>query len=75
MIFLFTLEGAMHGLLAIVAASIYGIPWIVFFAKKGISLPEVTDSYGFALSNRIFPFGSTVMAATCSENEPELSSV
>jgi ABC-type lipoprotein release transport system permease subunit len=52
---LFTLEGALHGVLAAVVAAIYGIPLLVTFAKHGWALPQAMDSYGFAIGERLFP--------------------
>ena len=52
---LFTLEGAMHGILAIGLGAIYGIPWIIFYSKTGMKVPEATEEYGFALAERLFP--------------------
>lgn len=52
---LFTLEGAMHGLLAAGMAAIYGIPMLVYFAHKGWALPDAYDSYGFAIGEKLFP--------------------
>jgi len=52
---LFTLEGAMHGILAIGVAAIYGIPWIIFYSKTGMKVPEATEEYGFALAGRLYP--------------------
>jgi len=52
---LFTLEGAMHGVLAAIVAAIYGIPLLSYFASKGWALPDMTDSYGFALGEKLFP--------------------
>ena len=52
---LFTLEGALHGLLAAGMAAIYGIPLLVYFATKGWALPDVYDSYGFAIGEKLFP--------------------
>jgi len=51
---LFTLEGAMHSVLAAIVAAIYGIPFLVWFSKTGWALPEGTD-FGFALGEKIFP--------------------
>jgi ABC-type lipoprotein release transport system permease subunit len=51
---LFTLEGAMHSVLAAFVAAIYGIPFLVWFSKTGWPLPEGTD-FGFALGEKIFP--------------------
>ena len=52
---LFTLEGAMHGILAIGVAAIYGIPWIIFYSKRGMKIPQATEEYGFALAGRLYP--------------------
>jgi len=52
---LFTLEGALHGVLAAIVAAIYGIPLLTLFAKKGWALPGSADSYGFAFGQKIFP--------------------
>ncbi|MBI1923119.1 ABC transporter permease [Candidatus Poribacteria bacterium] len=52
---LFTLEGAMHGVLAALVAAVYGIPLLVYTAHKGWALPESTDSYGIAIGEKIFP--------------------
>jgi len=52
---LFTLEGAMHAILAAVVAAVYGTPLLIYIASTGYGLPEATDSFGFAMGNRIFP--------------------
>jgi putative ABC transport system permease protein len=52
---LFTLEGALHGVLAAAVAAIYGIPLLVMFAKHGWTLPQAMDSYGFAIGEKLFP--------------------
>ena len=52
---MFTLEGALHAILAAVAATIYGLPLLVHMATTGYGLPEASDSFGFAMGNRIFP--------------------
>lgn len=52
---LFTLEGAMHSVLAAIVAAIYGIPFLVWFSKTGWPLPEGTEDFGFALGEKIFP--------------------
>jgi ABC-type lipoprotein release transport system permease subunit len=54
-IWLFTIEGAMHAVLAALVAALYGIPFLAWFAKTGFALPESTDSFGFALGEKIFP--------------------
>jgi putative ABC transport system permease protein len=52
---LFTLEGAMHAILAAILAAVYGIPLLLYVASTGYGLPEATDSFGFAMGNKIFP--------------------
>ena len=54
-IHLFTLEGAMHAVLAAIVAAIYGLPLLIWVATIGYGLPEASDSFGYALGNRIFP--------------------
>ncbi|CAG36512.1 ABC transporter permease [Desulfotalea psychrophila] len=62
---LFTLEGTMHGILAIFVAAIYGIPLLYIQATWGIPMPEITDSYGLAISDRIFPiYGASLIFTT-----------
>lgn len=52
---LFTLEGALNGILAVIAAAIYGTPLLILFAKYGISIPGAADSFGFAMGSRLLP--------------------
>jgi len=62
---LFTLEGAMHSILAAVVAAIYGIPLLVYFSKQGWAMPEATDSYGFAFGEKLFPtYGAGLVIGT-----------
>jgi putative ABC transport system permease protein len=52
---LFTLEGAFHGILAAFIAAIYGIPLLGYVARVGWELPTATDTFGFALGEKLFP--------------------
>jgi ABC-type lipoprotein release transport system permease subunit len=52
---LFTLEGALHGILAILVGAVYGTPLLVYFATKGLAIGESFDSYGFALGEKMLP--------------------
>ncbi len=63
---LFTVEGAMHGLLAAIVAAFYGIPLLGYFAARGLSLPkQVSDSMGLAIAERIFPvYGALLILGT-----------
>ncbi|TKB08208.1 ABC transporter permease [Desulforhopalus sp. IMCC35007] len=64
---LFTMEGAMHGILAAFVAAIYGIPLLTMQARWGIPMPDITDNYGLAISDRIFPIYSAglITGTTC----------
>lgn len=62
---LFTLEGAMHSVLAAVVAAIYGIPLLLWSAKKGMAMPESVDDYGIALGDVILPvYGTGLVIGT-----------
>ena len=52
---LFTIEGALHSVLAALVAAVYGIPLLAYFANTGMGLPSATDNFGFALGERLFP--------------------
>jgi len=63
---LFTLEGAMHSVLAAVVAAIYGIPLLLWSAKTGWAMPESADEYGIAgISEALFPvYGTGLVIST-----------
>lgn len=62
---LFTLEGALHSLLAAAVAALYGIPLLLYSSEKGWAMPEVVDSYGFAIGEKLFPaFSSGLIIGT-----------
>jgi len=64
-VMLFTIEGAMHAVLAAIAGAIYGIPFLMWFAKKGISLGASSSDYGFAISNTMYPvYSGTLIVGT-----------
>ena len=45
--------------------AIYGIPLLSLFASKGWTLLETTDSYGFALGEKLYPvFTLSIIAGT-----------
>jgi putative ABC transport system permease protein len=52
---LFTIEGALHSVLAAIVAAIYGIPLLGYIATRGWELPKAADSFGYALGERLFP--------------------
>ena len=55
---LFTLQGAIHSVLAAGVGAIYGIPLLTYMAKTGFGLPATTDDFGYSLGSRIFPIYS-----------------
>ncbi|MDP2886920.1 MAG: FtsX-like permease family protein [Ignavibacteria bacterium] len=58
---LFTLEGALHGILAAAIGAVYGIPLLTYIAREGWALPQGTDSFGYALGEKIFPVYSAAL--------------
>jgi len=52
---LFTVEGAMHSVLAVFAGAVYGIPLLVRHAVNGISIPLKSSDFGVAMSERLYP--------------------
>jgi len=52
---LFTLEGALHGILAFIVGGIWGIPLMVWTAKSGIALPELMGDFGLAMASSLYP--------------------
>ena len=63
---LFTFEGALHGILAILIGAVYGIPLLSLLARNGIALPqESMDSFGFAISDTLYPsYGLELITGT-----------
>lgn len=62
---LFTLEGALHSVLAAIVAAIYGIPLLLYSAKKGWAMPEAVDDFGMALGEALFPvYGTGLIVGT-----------
>ena len=54
-VILFTFEGTMYSILAIILGSIYGIPLFVYLGKTGMGMPEVSQEMGLAVAERIYP--------------------
>ncbi|MGB1204224.1 MAG: ABC transporter permease [Chitinophagales bacterium] len=52
---LFTVEGSMYSLFAMIVGCIFGIPLFIYLAKTGIAFPEMTQDMGIAMATRIFP--------------------
>ena len=52
---LFTIEGAMHSVLAAILAAVYGIPLLAYQASVGWTMPGGTDDYGMTIAETIYP--------------------
>jgi len=51
---LFTIEGALHSVLAALVGAVYGIPVLAYMARHGLALPKVIDSMGYAIGERLY---------------------
>jgi ABC-type lipoprotein release transport system permease subunit len=61
---LFTIEGALNSVLAGLLAALYGIPFLAFQSKTGISISGAGKEYGLALADKIFPAYSFGLVVT-----------
>ena len=68
---LFTTEGGLHSLLAVILAAAWGGPLLLLSATKGIPLPYDTSDFEFLIGQRMFPtysavfiIGSIIIVAT-----------
>jgi len=52
---LFTVEGAMHAILAVIVGAVYGIPFLLWQINIGFTMPAGTDDMGIAIAETIFP--------------------
>jgi len=52
---LFTIEGAMHAVLAAVLSAAYGIPFLLWQANNGWTLPVEASDYGMAMAQTLYP--------------------
>jgi putative ABC transport system permease protein len=52
---LFTVEGAMHGILALGAGAVYGIPLLALTMAKGIPVPQIMSDMGMPVAHVLYP--------------------
>lgn len=52
---LFTVEGTMHAILAAMAATIYGLPLLIWQAKVGWTMPVDASEFGMAMAQTLYP--------------------
>jgi ABC-type lipoprotein release transport system permease subunit len=62
---LFTIEGALHGVLALMVGAAYGIPLLVVTLAKGISVPEMMGGIGMPVPQVLYPvYGLRLVVGT-----------
>ena len=62
---LFTVEGAMHAILAVIVGAVYGIPFLLWQVNIGFTMPAGTDDMGMAIAETIFPaYGLGLIVST-----------
>jgi putative ABC transport system permease protein len=62
---LFTVEGAMHAILAVIVGAVYGVPFLLWQINIGFTMPAGTDDMGLAIAETIFPvYGAGLIAGT-----------
>ncbi|HCC69665.1 MAG TPA: ABC transporter permease [Bacteroidales bacterium] len=52
---IFTVEGAMHSILAVLLGALWGIPLLAWLSKTGFGMPLSADEFGLAMAERIYP--------------------
>ncbi len=52
---LFTVEGTMHAVMAAMAATAYGLPFLLWQAKVGWTMPMDTSQFGMAIAQTLYP--------------------
>jgi len=52
---LFTIEGAMHSVMAALLAAIYGFPLLAYQASVGWTMPGGVDDFGMTIAETIYP--------------------
>jgi putative ABC transport system permease protein len=61
---LFTVEGAMHSVLAAVVSAVYGIPFLAWQAKVGWTIPMDASEFGMAMAQTLYPIYSVGLVVT-----------
>jgi len=61
---IFTIEGALHSVLAAFVGAIYGIPLLAMQAIHGFEMPGSTEDYGMAIAQITYPYYSVGLIFT-----------
>ena len=51
---LFTIEGSVYSILALIVGSIYGVPFFIYMSKVGFPIPPADQKMGIALADVIY---------------------
>ena len=60
---LFTLEGAMHSVLAALVGAVYGIPLLMLQSARGVSIPISSSDFGISMAEKLYPVYSIWLIA------------
>ena len=58
---IFTVEGGMHAILAVILGALYGFPLLLWTQRSGIKMPEGTDDFGMAAAEHMYPYYSLAL--------------
>jgi putative ABC transport system permease protein len=61
---LFTVEGTMHALLAAILSAAYGMPFLIWQAKAGWTLPVDASQFGMAMAQTLYPIYSVELVVS-----------
>lgn len=61
---LFTVEGAMHSVLAAIVSAVYGIPFLAWQAKVGWTIPMDASEFGMSMAQTLYPIYSIGLVIT-----------
>lgn len=61
---LFTVEGAMHAVLAALLAAVYGLPFLLWQARAGWTMPIDVSEFGMAMAQTLYPSYSAGLVIT-----------
>jgi putative ABC transport system permease protein len=61
---LFTVEGSMHAVLAALLATAYGMPFLLWQAKVGWTMPIDSSQFGMAMAQTLYPVYSVSLVLT-----------
>ncbi len=61
---LFTVEGSMHAVLAALLAAAYGMPFLLWQAKVGWTMPIDSSQFGMAMAQTLYPVYSVGLVLT-----------